>query len=158
MTDNAPKARGGRKTKYTPETVERIIEAVRMGATYKLACAYAGIGQSIFHHWMSTKPDFAAAVKEAEAAGSLELLKRIQREVENGAWQAAAWMLERRYPESYGRRVVQHQGDSENPIQIAHTWRDVVMQAYQKSAISDPSLPRLDANSNGDDDDGSWQD
>jgi hypothetical protein len=27
-----------------------------------------------------------------------------------GTWQAAAWKLERRYPESYGRTVVTNQG------------------------------------------------
>lgn len=34
-------------------------------------------------------------------------------------WQAAAWLLERRYPESFGRREhVTHAGDSDSPLRV----------------------------------------
>lgn len=97
-------AKRGRKTKYTPETVGKIVQAIKLGATYKLACGYAGISHDTFYTWMSTKPEFSETIKEAEGAGAVELLARIKKEAAEGTWQAAAWILERRHPEDYGRQ------------------------------------------------------
>ena len=33
----------GRRSKYTPETVDKITQAIRLGATYKLACGVVGV-------------------------------------------------------------------------------------------------------------------
>jgi transposase len=96
----------GRKTKYTPETVNKIVQALKMGATHELACNYAGIGVSTFHDWMSAKPEFSEAVKEAEGAAAVGWLAKIEKAANEGTWQAAAWKLERRYPREYGRTVV----------------------------------------------------
>lgn len=97
-------AKPGRKTKYTPETVAKIVQAIKTGATYQLACQYAGISHETFAQWMKHKPEFSEAVKESEGAGAIELLARIRKEAAEGTWQAAAWILERRYPEMYGRQ------------------------------------------------------
>lgn len=97
-------AKSGRKTKYTPETIAKIVQAIRTGATYQLACQYAGIHHDTFYEWMKTKTEFSEAVKEAEGAGAVELLARIKKEAAEGTWQAAAWILERRHPEMYGRQ------------------------------------------------------
>jgi hypothetical protein len=35
-------------------------------------------------------------------------LERIHAAAQEGAWQAAAWILERRYPHEYGRTVQEH--------------------------------------------------
>lgn len=96
----------GRKSKYTPEVVERITQAIRNGMTYELACQYAGISHETFYRWMNEKAEFSAAVKEAEGAGAMTWLEAIQKAADRGEWTAAAWKLERRYPQLYGRRVV----------------------------------------------------
>ena len=115
-----PKRGGGRKTKYTPETVEKIVKAVRLGATYALACGYAGISTATFHEWMNKKPEFFDTVKEAEGEGSLKLLARIQQEADSGTWQAAAWILERRYWSEYGRKAItmEHGNSEGKPLEI----------------------------------------
>jgi hypothetical protein len=97
-----------RKSKYTPEVVEHILEAIRMGATYELAAQYAGIGYSTFRDWMTSKVAFSEAVKEAEGKAVVGWLAKIEKAASDGTWQAAAWKLERRYPEQYGRQVVDH--------------------------------------------------
>lgn len=94
-----------RKTKYTPEVVDKLVMAVKLGATHELACAYAGINPDTFYHWMNTKPEFSETIKGAEGAGAVQWLGKIEKAASEGNWQAAAWKLERRYPEKYGRSV-----------------------------------------------------
>lgn len=96
----------GRRTKYSPEVVKRLTDAIRLGATYELACHYAGIGTTQFYEWQKRKPEFADAIKEAEGGAAVGWLARIEQAAKDGTWQAAAWKLERRYPEQYGRQVV----------------------------------------------------
>ena len=36
----------------------------------------------------------------------------------DGTWQAAAWKLERRHPQDYGRTITEHQGNDDAPIAI----------------------------------------
>lgn len=95
----------GRKTKYTPETVEKLVTAVKLGATYDLACGYAGIDEATFYRWMKDKREFCDTIKAAEGAGAVIWLGKIEKAASDGNWQAAAWKLERRHPEKYGRTV-----------------------------------------------------
>lgn len=44
--------RAGRRTKLTPETRDRIITAVRAGATMEAAAGAAGIGESTLYRWL----------------------------------------------------------------------------------------------------------
>ena len=99
-------------TQRTPENAKKIMDALRMGATYELACGYAGISKDTFDRWRATDAAFAAQVKEAEGAAAVGWLAKIEKAANEGTWQAAAWKLERRYPEQYGRQVtsVQHSG------------------------------------------------
>lgn len=95
-----------RPSKYTPETVKRIVEAIRLGATFTLACKYAGIDYSTFARWLHTKREFCEAIKEAEGRAAVRWLTKIEQAASAGNWQAAAWKLERRYPQEYGRRLL----------------------------------------------------
>lgn len=102
----------GRKTKYTPETVAKVLQAIRLGATYTLACNYASISLAVFEDWMRDKSDFSESVKAAEGAGAVGWLAKIEQAANEGSWQAAAWKLERKYPKDYGRVVrVDLEGD-----------------------------------------------
>lgn len=93
-----------RKTKYTPELVQRICGALEFGATHEIACGYAGIVPSTFYEWLKKKPEFSEAVKGAEARAAVKWLAKIE-QAATTHWQAAAWKLERRYPSQYGRTV-----------------------------------------------------
>ena len=108
------------RSKRTPEAAERIIRAIRLGATNRLAAAAGGINVATFYRWLDADRAFRDAVKEAEGAAALAALAAIERAAQAGTWQAAAWLLERRYPEEYGRRVVTQQlgGIEGGPIRI----------------------------------------
>lgn len=108
----------GRRSKYTPETVDKLTQAIRLGATYALACNYAGIGVSTFHEWLNAKPEFAEAIKDAEGTGAIGWLAKIEAAASDGNWQAAAWKLERRYPDMYGRNRVELTGANGGPVRV----------------------------------------
>lgn len=95
----------GRKSKYTPEVVKRILDGIRVGATLTHACAAGGISFETFNEWRKDKPEFSEAIKKAEGECVVMRLARINKAGQEGTWQADAWTLERRYPHDYGRTV-----------------------------------------------------
>lgn len=105
-----------RKSKYTPDAVAKITEAIRNGATYELAANYAGITYKTLNEWMNTKSEFCEAIKSAEGAGAMTWLTMIEQATPTD-WHAAAWKLERRYPHMYGKTVQQHE-QGEQPWRI----------------------------------------
>ena len=94
-----------RRTKLTPEVQRRIVQAIKLGSTYALACQYAGISRATFFRWMAAgrqnhspaKREFPDAVKEAEGGHALQTLATIHRAAKDGDWKAGAWLLERRH-------------------------------------------------------------
>lgn len=104
-----------RPSKYNPATAKKITDAIKVGATYRLACDYAGITEETFSQWRKKYPEFSELVKEAEGSAAIKWLALIDKAAQDGTWQAAAWKLERRYPESYGRTVTdtRHSGHIE---------------------------------------------
>lgn len=93
-----------RKSKYTPECVARIIQAIDMGATYELAASYAGISPDTMTAWKDRYSDFSDKLREAEGRAAVKWLAKIE-QAAGIDWKAAAWKLERRHPQAYGRTV-----------------------------------------------------
>ena len=109
----------GRKSKLTPEVQERICQYVRQGLTYEIAARAAGVSETTFYRWKQRGErskrgkyrEFWEALKRAESEAEQVLVRRILA-ASNDTWQAAAWMLERRYPERWGRKDrVKHETD-----------------------------------------------
>lgn len=109
----------GRPTKYTPERVKAIVQAIEVGTPYRHAAAVAGINQDTLTDWMKKYSDFSEAIKEAEGRAVIGRLARI-RQAEPDHWQAAAWWLERKYPQEFGKTVEekQHTGKDGAPLEI----------------------------------------
>lgn len=110
----------GRKSKYTPETIEKLTHALSMGATYELACAYAGISFDTFNDWRKEKVEFLEAIKEAEGRAVVGWLAKIEKAANDGNWQAAAWKLERRYPRDYGRTVQEQEHSGGLTVEVRY--------------------------------------
>lgn len=106
------------RCKLTPEVQERICQALSVGATYEHAAAFGGITYETLNQWRKTKPGFSEALKDAEARAVVGWLAKIERAASEGVWQAAAWKLERRYPQLYGRTLqqVEHSGPDGGPL------------------------------------------
>lgn len=112
-----------RKTKLTPEVQKRITDAIGQGATYQLACHYAGISEDTFARWRERYADFADAVKAAEGMAAVKWLALIDQAARGtddkaGQWQAAAWKLERRYPHDYGRQIVDNNNNNSGEVTL----------------------------------------
>mgnify|MGYP006275736359 CR=1 FL=1 len=139
----------GRPTKRTPETVKKLCDAIRLGACYSDACGFAGISFDTFNEWRKDFPEFLEAVKEAEGAGRVQLIAKIQKAANDGNWQAAAWMLERRDPQNYGRTMrTQVTGADGGPVQMAA--QVVVVPALAASSADWASGINAELTSDGD--------
>jgi hypothetical protein len=81
---------GGRPTKFKPEILQRLVEAMRAFATYEAAAAHAGISYRTFRYWMKKGRaarggpyfqfcraiDMASAQAEVEAAAFIYAASR----------------------------------------------------------------------------------
>jgi len=147
---------GGRPRKLTAESLEKLIESISLGGTYELACNYAGVSYSSFRVWMingetatsGPERELFLAVKHAEGAATAKWLKMIEQAAADGNWPAAAWKLERRYPDMYGRKVNEnrntHSGPDGGPIKLSVFNHSAVAAALTAGSAEDPEDERDD--------------
>jgi hypothetical protein len=57
--------KAGRPTKYSPETVDRLLAGLADGLSYKSACITAGIGVSTLADWREKYPELEVRMEEA---------------------------------------------------------------------------------------------
>ena len=108
----------GRPTKFTSERAEIILDALRRGASLAAAAAEAGVNADTLLNWRRARRAFAQQVDQAMAVGALRALDTIWAAAKAGDWRAAAWLLERRYPDEYGRTQVDVRSQGEIRIVI----------------------------------------
>ena len=101
----------GRPEKIDPTIIKKIADAVRAGNYIETAAAYAGIHKDTLYQWLKKGAreesgiyrEFSDAIKEALAYSEMEDGKTIKRQSRKN-WQAAAWRLERRFPQRWGKK------------------------------------------------------
>lgn len=108
----------GRPTRLTPQAHDLYVKAIIVGVPKNKAAALIGMDVSTVTEWMRRGESrarngraasgvyvaFAADVRRAEAEFVTRALTHIQRAAsQDGQWTAAAWLLERRHPEDFGR-------------------------------------------------------
>lgn len=82
----------------------RILEALENGETQAAAITQGLISPATFYRWRKEDEAFDQEVHEAILRGEIELLQSLQNAGEEKSdWRAFAWLLEKRFPESYGR-------------------------------------------------------
>ncbi len=119
-------AKPGRPTNLTPEVQEEVCNAIRAGNYMETAAAFAGIDKTTLHDWMrrgareidrlekdpKATPnkdeakfvEFRHSVKKALAEAEIRDVLTIGKAAEGGQWQAAAWRLERKFPDKWAKR------------------------------------------------------
>ena len=102
----------GRPTKYSPEVVQRLTDALRGGNTRRASCAVAGISQETLARWLAENADFRDTVEKAEGEAEARNLAVIQ-DATKTTWQAAAWWLERKHKAEWSSRVEQTGADGQ---------------------------------------------
>ena len=101
------KSRGGRPTKKTPDREPLILKAIAKGVPYKAACQCADLSLFTFNEWRKNDSAFAEKVRRADLEAISRNVDLIQHAAEKGDWRAAAWLLERRCPESFSKPEIQ---------------------------------------------------
>lgn len=93
-----------RPTKFTEPVKRKVIEGIGVGLNYVLAAQYAGIRKTTLYRWLSLGREgdpgfleFWEECKKAEARCAAGSLGVVIQAAQDGKWQAAAWMLERRF-------------------------------------------------------------
>jgi len=112
-----PGARGkrGKYGKLTPDVLEAVVQRIEQGDTREQACASCGVGYTTLWAYLKKNPDFEPRLKQARQLSNSTLNACVVQAavgrydehgvcVKEGDWKAAAWMLERRDRENYGRR------------------------------------------------------
>ncbi len=122
---------GGRPHIISDQLVKDLVFAIHNGAYIETAAAYAGMARPTFYVYLKRgaraktavfNPDtgehdysqisfadrpfvrFIDTIKKALAVSELDDLSTIN-EAKGKNWQAAAWKLERRFPQRYGRKL-----------------------------------------------------
>lgn len=100
------------KLKLNKELIEKASKLIAAGNYQKDVAKYLGIDESTWYRWLrkgetaKTNNIFCKlykAVKKAEAEAIARNVALIQQAAQD-SWQAAAWWLERRYPEQWGKK------------------------------------------------------
>jgi len=107
----ASKRGPGRPTKLTEKMLTEIVLLIRAGNYIETAAAAAGISKNTLYEWLrdgaraktGLKRRFRDEVMQALAMSEILDLQTI-RDAAKEEWQAAAWRLERRFPDRWRRR------------------------------------------------------
>ena len=117
-----------RPSKLTLEVQNKLVDLIKAGSYSATAAQVCGISPSTYYNWMRDGRDalakqeeghkltagnkryleFMHAIKEAEAIAESIAIAQIRRAAQDGSWQAAAWYLERKHAERWGR-IDRHQ-------------------------------------------------
>ncbi|WP_259312421.1 hypothetical protein [Capillimicrobium parvum] len=102
---------------------EQVARTVRAGGSLELAASIIDVTPRTIHGWMrrgerpgrSEAPYRALkeAVDQARAEHEAILTATVGKAATKGSWRAAAWLLERRYPERWGRRPGEAEDDGD---------------------------------------------
>ncbi len=100
----------GRPTKLNAEVAEKICRLIRAGNFAETAACAAGIDRDTLRRWLKRGAtekrgpyrDLALSLDEAASVAEGRAVALIAKAGET-QWQAAAWFLERKHPERWGR-------------------------------------------------------
>jgi len=92
--------------KYNTEVHHRIVQAIKLGATYDMASKAGGVTSRTLRGWLADakrngegSPFYSLRqdILTADGASGINALACIQKAAKDGKWQAAAWLLERKH-------------------------------------------------------------
>lgn len=138
------KKKMGRPTKLTPELQAEICDAIRAGNYIEPSAMRSGIDKTTLYNWLKKAGTELQRVASGQAKGKncsvtarmrpyvdfLNALKKAEAEAEARdvaiiakaamkQWQAAAWRLERKHYERWGRRqAIEHKTDDKDKKKV----------------------------------------
>lgn len=92
--------RKGRPPKRSPEIEDRIVALIERGNFRATAVKIVGISQGCLGNWIADDPALKARIEAAENHAESKALEKIEAASD---WKAAAWFLERKFPERWAQ-------------------------------------------------------
>lgn len=151
-------AKMGRPIELTDEIQKKIVDAIKMGNYIETAASYAGVHKSTLYDWMKRgaryeegKSDpgdiifanFSDAIERAMTEAEMRDVLLIGNAAKKN-WQAAAWRLERKFPDKWGRKDrvnLEHSGALEVngslDVRLNHMTDEEVEAALKKLKAQD---------------------
>jgi len=103
--ERVEKTRQKHPSKYNPETVQAILEAVERGLPFRQAASLVSVSPSTITRWIAERTGFAERIERSRAIFCNRSIRQIQEIGENRQdWKAAAWLLAKRIPEHFGEK------------------------------------------------------
>jgi terminase small subunit-like protein len=121
-------AKGGRPCKYTPETVERLLDALADGLTQKQACIASGIGERTLHDWLERYPELTTQLESARENARQKALAGIQ-SFGDKDWRALEAFLKLSFHNDY------RQNQSETNVNVGVAVGQVCTEEQRKKLI-----------------------
>lgn len=151
-----PRGRG-RPSKLTPALQAKVAELLRAGMSRSAVAGAVRVSAAALKEWIARgegrdperprDPEyeaFAAAVHEAEGEFEQSLIKAIKAKATGpfGDWRAAAFLLERRFSESWGKRIAQEiTGKDGGPIELAYDFANMTDEQLERVVQGQPPDP-----------------
>jgi hypothetical protein len=98
-----PKPRGRPRSVMTEEVIDKILRTIGLGVWPDRAAQMHGVSGASLRSHKARHAEFATLIEKAEAKAESSIHGKILRHMDK-QWTAAAWMLERRFPERYAKR------------------------------------------------------
>lgn len=121
-------ALGKYESKLNEDTVAKILQAMRGGASMGDAAAFAGISRATLHEWMRQARNpggspavmaFMAQCDEAMATWKVGAVAQLTALGNNGNSRSLEFLLERRFPDEFGSRSrVEHGNADGQPFRV----------------------------------------
>lgn len=114
----AGNSNAGRKTTLTKEVIELVCGHIEGGLSNRDAAKLSGISETSFYEWISRGEkdkeknkktiyaEFADNIKASMVvfkAWNLQQIRNAAKQTKH--WTAAAWLLERKFPEEFGKKL-----------------------------------------------------
>ena len=101
----------GRPTRLTPEVMLNICNAIKAGNYIEIAAGYVGVPRVTLHEWLKKGAkaksgiykDFHNSLGQAWCESEARDVLVVTNAANSGNWGAAAWRLERKFRERWGR-------------------------------------------------------
>jgi hypothetical protein len=120
----------GRPSKLTSKVQDKIVLAIRAGASPEGSAQFAGIDRATFYRWMDKgrkankgpHRKFYEAVEKAKADLETQIASKLMKAIVEGKLEYAIPLLERRFPDLWARRdTVKVEGSGESntsPVRV----------------------------------------
>lgn len=138
---------GGRKTKLTDSMIIQITTLLEKGHDVSIICDSLNISEHTFINWMHRGEEsneepfftFHQEVIRARAEGAIKLHDMVMRHAEMDP-RSAQWLLERRFPQQYGRKPP----ETPPPPPQQHHHVHILATLKQQGILSDAQMAQME--------------